>query len=112
MLDLGVMISSLTSVASRLRLHRFRDLRFECCCIGFEFREVKINLLYNYGPLRDKKLGVISRPSIGAGPVVYLSEHANGARTEKMNMTAQFVFSQNMRLGTASRQKERDEGDF
>jgi hypothetical protein len=46
------------------------------------------------------------------GPVVYLSEHANGARAEKMNMTAQYVFSQNMRLGTVSRQKERDEGDL
>jgi hypothetical protein len=45
-----------------------------------------------------------------ADPVVYLSEHANGARTEKKNMTAQYVFSQNMRLGTVSRQKGKGRG--
>jgi hypothetical protein len=48
-----------------------------------------------------------------ADPVLYLCEHANGARTEKMNMTAQYVFSQNMRLGTDGiTTKERDKGDL
>jgi hypothetical protein len=53
-----------------------------------------------------QKVGRYFEAEYRADPVAYLSEHANGARTEKMNMTAQYVFSQKMRLGTVSPQRK------
>jgi hypothetical protein len=65
----------------------------------------ELNLLWNYGPFQDKKLGVISRPSIGYIQLIILVSIRREIEPKKTNMTAQYIFSQNVRLATASKNK-------